>query len=152
MFTPGARLRHEIRRQPSPPLRLLLPSTPHGSGASRRERDRRRGGRRRGQGFRRGRQGKAQRSANPSQRSESNSNNLFIFVSYKFGDLAFCKNIKLYIFETFTCMPLKKMIPTCVPLKRLLAPVCHQPKLLCPLRHSIPTPSIFTVKSSDMWA
>jgi hypothetical protein len=44
------------------------------------------------------------------------------------------------------------MVSTCVPLKRSLAPVCHQPKLLSPLRHSVPTPSTFTVKSPDMWA
>jgi hypothetical protein len=42
--------------------------------------------------------------------------------------------------ETFTCMPLKKMVVTCVPLKKLVAPVCHRPKLLCPLCHFVHDP------------
>jgi hypothetical protein len=45
--------------------------------------------------------------------------------------------------EAFTCMSLKKMVPTCVPLKRSLAPVCHRPKLLFHLRHSVWSPSNF---------
>jgi hypothetical protein len=43
-------------------------------------------------------------------------------------------------FESFTCMPLKKMVLTCVPLKKFLAPVCHRAKLLCPLCHSVHDP------------
>jgi hypothetical protein len=44
--------------------------------------------------------------------------------------------------EGFTCMPLKKMMPTSVPPEKLLTPMCHRPKLFCPLRHSVLTPSI----------
>jgi hypothetical protein len=43
----------------------------------------------------------------------------------------------LVFFESFTCMPLKKMVLTCVPLKKFLAPVCHRAKLICPLCHSV---------------
>jgi hypothetical protein len=43
----------------------------------------------------------------------------------------------LFFFESFTCMPLKKMVLTCVPLKKFLAPVCHRAKLICPLCHSV---------------
>jgi hypothetical protein len=39
--------------------------------------------------------------------------------------------------QSFTCMPLKKMVLTSVPLKKFLAPVCHRPKLICPLCHSV---------------
>jgi hypothetical protein len=39
--------------------------------------------------------------------------------------------------EGFTCMPLKKMVPTCMLLKKLFAPVCHRPKLLCSLCHFV---------------
>jgi hypothetical protein len=55
-------------------------------------------------------------------------------------------------YRGFYLYVIKKMVLTCVSLKRLLAPVCHRPKFLCPLRHSVPTLSIFNVKSLDMWS
>jgi hypothetical protein len=39
--------------------------------------------------------------------------------------------------ESFTCMPLKKLVVTCVPLKSLFTPLYHRLELLCPLRHSV---------------
>jgi hypothetical protein len=42
-----------------------------------------------------------------------------------------------YMIESFTCMPLKKLVVTCVPLKSLFTPLYHRLELLCPLRHSV---------------
>jgi hypothetical protein len=55
-------------------------------------------------------------------------------------------------YRGFYLYAIKKMVLTCVSLKRLLAHVCHRPKFLCPLHHSVPTLSIFNVKSPDMWS
>jgi hypothetical protein len=78
--------------------------------------------------------------------SASHHSNHFIFAAL----VIIGHPLQSIIIEASTCMPLKKMVPTCVPLKRSLTLVCYRPKRFCPLRHSVLTPSIFSVK--HMWA